>query len=401
MAAKKGEKPAKSTDGLVPLGLRNGKKFWRARIKWRDPLTGKVREAERTFEADSKLQAQNKRAAFLAEKRDAAVRPVERTRLAAVIDAYIATLTREGTLHSYRSYARKIKRKLGDAWVDAITTQHLQAFLSSVYLGKSTMDSIRVVLINAFDHAVAMGQRQDNPAKGTRVGRYKPAKPRKRKALTPDETVRLHADLRQHSYDLHVMMVAQYVLGCRFAEVSALTWEDVEMATGVVRIRRGQLKGVEGPPKGNKERDSALGPTALAMLAAHRKRMEQERWPGWERLVFPAPLGGQGKRPVRLHDYWPWKTVADHLKAAYGRLGYDLGAVTHVARHTANNVARMHANEVFLRKVIGHSSAEMTDAYTEIESTEVIDFAREQERRLLGHGGRSGVTRGPRNGKKA
>lgn len=386
MAAKKGL-------GLEYLGLReDGKKWWKARVKWRDKLTGRMREAEKTYAADSKPQALVARAKFLEEKRDGAARgPVERKRFSEAIDAYLATVTRVGTLHSYASHGRKLKKKLGDAWVDALETQHLQAVLGSYgHLSKPMVDGIRAVMINVFDHAKGLGWVTQNPAQATEAMVWRAKPKRARKALSPAEVVRLVADMRQHSYDMHVMVACMYVLGTRFAEISALTWEDVDMTTGHVRIVRGQHKGVEGPPKGNKEREAALGPTGLKMLAQHRKRMEQETWPGWQRLVFPAPPTGQGKKPGRRHDYWEWQTVAKHLRAAYGRIGLELGAVTHVARHTANNIARMHANEVFLRQVIGHSSVELSATYTEIAAAEVIDFAREQERRLFGQSGSPG-----------
>jgi integrase len=358
-----------------------------------------MREAEQTFEADSKAIALQKRAAFLREKVDGSTRPTQRKKLGEVVDEYLATVDRAGTLHSYRSWGRKVKKVLGEAWTDALTTQHLQAFLAGVYLGKTSMDSIRVVLINTYDHAKAQGYiAGENPAHGTEIKNWKPAPARKRKALTPDETVRLHAHLRQHSYDMHVMLLVQYVLGCRFGEVTALEWADIDLATGHVRIRRQQKNGVLGPLKGYRtpkgkpasgtpEREAAVGPTALGQLVKHRQRMATEQWPGWETVVFPCPAEGQGKRPIRKHPYWDHQTVSGHLKAAYASLGLDLGAVTHVARHTANNMARMHANETFLRKVIGHSSAKLTATYSEIAVAEVVDFAREQERRLLGPSG--------------
>lgn len=406
MAAKKSK--GKKGSGVEHLGVRSdGKRWWRARIKWRDPLTSKMREAEKTFDADSKILAMQKRAAFLREKVDGSARPTQRKKLGEVVDEYLATIDRGGTLHSYRSWGKKIKKALGDAWADALTTQHLQAFLASVYLGKTSMDSIRVVLVNTYEHAKGQGYVTKNIAHGTEVTNWKPAPPRKRKALTTDETVRLHADLRQHSHDMHVMLLVQYVLGCRFGEVSALEWGDIDLTTGHVRLRRahtnGELHPLKGyrtpkgkPASGTAEREAALGPTALGQLVKHRERMAKEQWPGWERIVFPAPAEGQGKRPVRRHHYWDHRTVSEHLKAAYARLGLDLGAVTHVARHTANNMARMHANETFLRKVIGHSSAKLTATYSEIAVAEVVDFAHEQERRLLGPSGSSSGSLGSR-----
>lgn len=411
-AAKKRGGAGRGGSGVESLGVRkDGKRYWLARIKYRDPLTSKVRDVERTFAADSKLLALQERGRIRDELLGQAVRP-ERMRWREVAAEYLATVTRVGTLHSYRSYVKKLNKRIGDVWVDALTTQRLQAVLGEIYLARTTMDSIRTVMINVLDHAKGKGLVRTNLAHDTEVMRWRPGRPRKRKALTRDETVRLLADLRQHAYDLHVMIAVQYVLGARFAEVSALTWDDVDMATGVVTIRRGQSKGIEGPPKGYRttgkkqetgtpERIAAVGPTALRMLGEHRRRMQRDRWPGWERLVFPAPLEGQGKRPARPHDYWPHRTVSDLLKGAYGRLGYDLGAVTHCARHTANNIARMHANETFLRAVIGHSEPELTVAYSEIDTAEVVDFAREQERRMLGagSGSRSGSLVG-RSGRK-
>lgn len=401
---KKGVKnPGRGGAGVVPLGVRkDGKRYWLATIKYRDPLTSKVKWAERTYAADSKFLAMQERARIKDELLEKAAAPAGRQRFRDVAALYLATITRAGTLKSYRSWVKRLnKTRIGDAWIDAITTQHLQAVLAGILLGKTAMDSIRVVMINVFDHAKGLGLVKTNPAHDVEVKNWRPGRPKKRKALTRDETVRLIADLRQHSYDLHVMVAVMYVLAARFAEVSALWWDDIDMATGIVTLRRGQTSGAEGPLKGyrtppNKpatgkaERVVALGPTALDMLQKHRARMAKEQWPGWERIVFPNPPEGQGKRTAtRRHDYWEHRTVSAQLKAAYDRLGYDLGAVTHCARHTANNIARMHANEVFLREVIGHSKAELTVKYSEIDHGEVISFAQEQERRMLGAGAKS------------
>ena len=384
-------------DGVERLGVRkDGKLYWMARIKYRDPLTGKIRDTDRVFTADSKHLAMKERERIKTEELEKAAAPTERKKWHQVAALYLATLTRDGTLHSYKSWVNKLnKTRIGDAWMDAVTTQHLQAVLNGILLGKTSMDSIRVVMINVCEHAKGMGLVRTNVAHDTEVKNWRPGRPKKRKALTRDETVRFLADLRQHSFDLHVMTAVQYVLGLRFAEVSALWWTDIDMTTGIVTARRGQKNGKEGPLKGyrtppNKpasgkaERIVALGPTGLAMLKKHRERMEKEQWPGWEKIVFPCPPEGQGKRPIRKHHYWDDQTVRAHIKAAFARLGLDLGAVTHAARHTSNNIARMHANEVFLREVIGHSKAELTVKYSEIEHGEVISFAREQERRMLG-----------------
>ena len=58
--------------------------------------------------------------------------------------------------------------------------------------------------------------------------------------------------------------------GIRLGEGLALKWSDVDLTTGSLRIRATRWRGLEGTPKGGRERTVPLSDDARATLAAHR-----------------------------------------------------------------------------------------------------------------------------------
>lgn len=147
-------------------------------------------------------------------------------------------------------------------------------------------------------------------------------------------------------------------LGLRQGEALGLTWDDVDLEKGTIRIRRSRLRpryvhGCDGTcgrtagncPRRENARPAAGGvkskagrrtiglpPQLVALLRAHQAEQERDRqlarqlWhhQGW---VFATPIGG----PINPRtDYNEWKRLLKHAGLRDARL--------HDARHTAATV---------------------------------------------------------------
>lgn len=388
--------------GVAKRGKHRGEKRWRARVTWVD-LTGKKRDSETTFSADTKHEARNKRQAYLDEKIAEGTRTTERKKVREVRDLWLETITRYSTKKQWKSTSKLLCEwkppalkgvEFGDLFVDAVSPPLLQSYMAKLAADSkavTTMDAKRAAIGLMFEWAKLQGFIKSNPA--TEMSTLKPKvtgpvkEKRKPKALTPDQAEQFMVYIEKKQPELYTMLMTQYVLGSRFAEVSALWLEDVDFTTGIVDICRGQVDGHLGPPKNNKARTAAVGMSGLQLLIRHRDRMREEKWPGHETLLFPRPLFYSLESGRRAHNYWAYGTVEGMISRAFEALGLELGAVTHVARHTMNNAARMFGSEAFLRRVqeqIGHADDRISRKYSEVQQAEALQVGQSMETVLFG-----------------
>ncbi len=387
-----------SVDGLIYLGIEKGLRKYRARLVVTDSrgATTKKYNTKIVIWAQSKADAQAQRAEalkkFEAMKLGHVARPTRRS-FKDVAEAWFATLDSFGTSLSWGSHMRALVRQFGDQWLDTITTDELQRYLATIKgtrklpdgsprpLDTGTVNSRRDVLKKIFGYAVEQGLRPDNPAETTKRKRKQKSVAQhmeelelpKSRSLTAEQLPLFFAELKRLHHDTYPIVLTQYALGCRFAEVSALRWRDVDLSKGSVVLRRGQVLGHVGPTKNRKARLAGVGPTALAVLKRHRLEMMTAKWKGYEELVFPRPpLGGN---PNKHGNNWAYGTVANHIKDVFKRLGIDVKSVTHAARHTFHNNARQQNNEILMRSIVGHATVEQSLIYSEAQIAEVIDFA--------------------------
>lgn len=315
MASKRGT-------GLEYLGVRDGRKHWRAFLYWKDERTGKARERERTFSADSKWQAEKRRAELLAEaKSGTSTAKVERKYFGECADSWLETVTRKSSRDSWGSHVRKLKSRFGDWYLDAVTAREMQDYLDALPLGAGTVNSIRDVLNHVFVHAIRKGWATTNTVRDvkrrtSRVQGLSELGEAPKRSLNEEEVAAFLRDMRQHEPELYPMVLTQYVLGCRFAEVSALRHEDVDLESGVVKIRRGQYKGERGPTKGRYARTAALPLEARAVVKRHVERVRTEGYAGADELVFPRPPYGRKRHSIHMSS----STVSHAIERSFKRI---------------------------------------------------------------------------------
>lgn len=379
--------------GLEYLGKRAGKMWWRARLYWLDALTGAEREKQVTYQADSKALALTRRDEEL-EKAKAGTptgkaAKTERKRFGEAADAWLETITTRSSKLSWGVHVRALKRHFGEWWFDLVQERHLQDYLDAMAGKPGYVNSRRDVLDHVFVYGIRRHWRNDNPVKGvkrrsSRAQGQGELDEEPKRSLTEEEAVRHLKDVRQHDPEAYPLVLLQFHLGCRFAEVSALRHEDLDFEAGIVKIRRGQYRGTPGRTKGRYARIAGLPLEVRAMLKKHIERVRREGYEGADELVFPRPPFGKRKHS----NYWSSSTLHHVIERSYHRLGLrgegverPVRGTTHVARHTVATIAEDLASASVLQKVLGQT-AEIHARYKHPTEAKVIDLAEAVARRL-------------------
>lgn len=381
--------------GLKYLGLRNGKKWWQARLFWVDSRTGRNREKLATYQADSKALAMQRRDELLAQaKEEAAELGGQRKRFREVADERLAEIKVHATWVGASSMCRTLSAHFGDWFVDAMTPRAMQDYLDALTI--ASVNNIRAELINVFRVAVRKRYVRENAAKKTERRRDKLPEyeldDAPEQALTAEQVAAYLDDLEEHEPDLYPVIFLSFMLGCRYSEATALRHEDIDLEAGTVKIRRGQYRGRPGRTKGKRARLAGLSMESRAVLHAHLERMRAERWPGFDELVFPRPAYGR----TRPSNHWASTTVDEKIRKSFGRCGIAVKGTTHVGRHTAITMADdVGVPESVQRKVFGHRSKRIHQGYKHPRPAQVIDFGEAVGQKLTGS--RTGTKTGTRS----
>lgn len=384
--------PGRGGDGVrkVKPG-RDGKARWIVRLYWRDERTGEERERRATVTAASKSLALSEREKLLAQAMGGTPAASARRKFADVATEAVSGIKRHGTRKTSESWNRHMSRHFGTWFIDKVTPRDIESYLEAV--SAPSAKNMRAALNRVFRHALKRGYIATNPMRDVVVERRETSledvQPEATKALEIAQVAAYFADLEANELDLYPLVHTQFMLGCRFAEVSALYRTDLDLESGLVQILRGQYLGVIGPPKGNAARVAALPLATRALLRAHLDRMAVEQWPGWETLVFPRPPTSR----VRKSDFWSHATVHAKIKSSFFRLDIRMGASTHVARYTMVTVAsQVSASEALTRAVTGHKSIAVHRGYQQPESGKIVQLAGRVGGAMLG--GRTGAKTG-------
>lgn len=175
--------------------------------------------------------------------------------------------------------------------------------------------------------------------------------------LSFDEAERLVAGADTGQW--RTMMLVAMRTGLRCGELRALQWQDVDLVTGMLRVRRnatigGKLK----TPKSNRFREVPLSADALAALKSHRHLRGA--------FVFAHETGRMLREPECKH---PCRRAA---KRAGLRVVY-----WHVLRHTfASHLAMRGAPAKTIQELMGHASLAQTQRYMHLSPNVPRDAVR-------------------------
>ncbi len=217
-------------------------------------------------------------------------------------DAYAKVKVRASSHQTYKGYIENhIKPNIGDIPIEKLTSLRLQKFYRKLLtegrvpriesenqpkgLSAKTVRNIHQVISSAMSMAVKHKLILSNPAEGCELPKVEHREMR----TIPAE--QLGAFLREAKesgvYELYYLDLAT---GLRRGELLGLKWEDVDLAHGVIYVRRqvyridGEVKEVPLKTK-NAYRNISISKDAVKMLQEMEKHRISE-------YVFPSPSGG-------------------------------------------------------------------------------------------------------------
>jgi integrase len=287
----------------------------------------------------------------------------ERQSLAAYLESWFTDVVKQKnrprTIASYRSNLDlHILLALGHFTLRDLTPQDVQAFLndrSKTGLSPRSVQYLRAILRAALAQAMRWGYVERNVAALATPPRQRP---KDIAALTADEAQRL-MDVTRDDRLGNLFATALYT-GMRQGELHGLSWPDLDLDAGVVRVRQAvqkidkQWQFVE-PKSANARRTVPLCEPAVEVLRRQKEQVRAMRqhadmvWQEWG-LVFPSAVG----TPL------DGSNVTHHLQRRLEAA--DLPRVTfHALRHTCGSL--LHQEGVPSRtimEVLGHSQITLT-----------------------------------------
>lgn len=273
---------------------------------------------------------------------------------------------------TYRTYAMYVREHLvpglGKKRLPRLTARDVRLFLNArrtagsrhpgrrdAALSARTVAHLHAVLRNALEHAVREDLLVRNVAKQVQVS---PGHTDEVEPLSIEEARQLLKAVRTDR--LCALYAVALSVGLRRGEALGLRWVDVDLDTGVLRVRQtlqrqnGRLEYV--PPKTPRSRRTIpLLPGMVAALREHRTRQDAERVTAGERwhesgLVFTTETG----TPVEPNDF-SRAFVRTCERAGLRRIRL------HDLRHTcASMLLAQGAPPRVVMEILGHSSLDMT-----------------------------------------
>jgi integrase len=281
---------------------------------------------------------------------------------------------RATSLSTYTKHMRVVCERLGDVAVRRLQPEQVAGFISELALAGSASRArnIRMLLVQLLDEAVNLGLADDNVARRVRSPRVPKEQ---RRTLSPTEVAALVAKCDER---FAAAVALCFVQGWRVSEALGLAWQDLDLESGTVRVRRAATYAdgvgmVLGPPKTSRTAGrQLLAPTVVRLLTAHRARGIELReaaidvWPVTVYdeetidLVFVNPIGGL---VLRQH-------VDRAIRRAAVAAGIDpTGIGTHTGRRSV--VTSLYASgDLDLHDVarfVGHADVSTTRGYVQSE----------------------------------
>jgi integrase len=305
---------------------------------------------------------------------------------------HVQRTVRPTTLALYeQTLASHVRTHLGGAALARLSPVHVLAWLGA--LGRAEVGPrAQQVAFDVLKRMLAFGVEAEilsrNPA--ARVKRPRAPKPEVR-SLTAEQAKKLLAKAHEGAAWVEAA-VALGLCGLRRGETFGLTWGDVNLESGRVRIRQAAIETSKGErsigePKSKSARREVPLPS-FAMAALHRHRAALAARPLPSVLVFSTAEG----TPVRFSNF-SRRHFAKLVEAA-GKVedgtpreaAVPKGTTYHALRHTAATLLLAGGADVkSAQRVLGHAQASHTlDVYADFVPDRVDDAMERLDRALRG-----------------
>ena len=359
---------------LVETGIyQNEQGRLRVRATATDPLTGKIKEKQRTLKAGQSIEqarqvldALKAKIGSVEAEAPAPQRMTLRDYSQRWLEAGAARLAKATVTKHVLTLSHHILPELGDYYCDALTREDVQAWVLAAeskrkedgeLYGKGSVETWWRVLQELLRDMVADLQLPHDPTARVKSPKLKRAPRKERQTLTRQQLGELLEVVKDTPRCAEVTMMA--LTGMRPGEVYGLQWGDIDFDGERIHIRRSSSKSgeiVEGGKTGV-GREPYMHPLIAERLRAHKKQLISNGARGWgeEDWVFPSTVG----TPRRAGSMRKAMSTLSEM------LELDFNITPSVLRRTFNTLLEAaNVDKLVLWSQLGHSSDAMTKHYS-------------------------------------
>lgn len=278
--------------------------------------------------------------------------------------AYLETYKKHAVSESYYSdlcyFARKLVDGVGNKPIAKIRPMEVQAFLNSCNeLSASTVRKIYDITHNVFEHAEKNGATSYTFDLQCPKGKKAVAG----KSLTEEDQQALLHGIVGHRSELFIMIM--YYCGLRPAEVSALTWADIDLKRNVLKVDKAVKKNnAIGQPK------SLAGVREVPIPSTLSIRLKSTL----KTAFFVCPQLKTDSHHTKSSLHKMWASLKAKIEAETGKpFNYRLYDI----RHTyCTNLEKAGVPINIASRLMGHSDISITSKIYTHASDEAIEIAR-------------------------
>lgn len=183
------------------------------------------------------------------------------------------------------------------------------------------------------------------------------APPKERESLTPEEQIKLLKVVDEESLDIKAMIYLQLTTGCRFSEISATEWSDIDFSKSQLTISKSHVLQHVGETKTKKTRKCAIESYVLKILMEHQEKQQQIVGAVNPNLVFPSKLGSY-RDPAMMYKVLGRCAKKAGIKKKFG---------SHALRRTFIDNERISGTDrAVIKASVGHETDKMFEHYSHI-----------------------------------
>lgn len=346
------------------VGHKEGSVYYVAdRDRWVAEVTFETGKRKKAY-CKTKQEATRKKHEMLHELERGVLATGHQRRLGEYVTDWLEN-THKGKLRlsvylNYRKHIKHIVADLGDIWLQKLTPQQVQNFLSkklSQGLSPKYVRETLGVLRLALENAVKWGYLSRNVCDVV----TRPRVPKHEFApLTLEQAKRFRQHIQGHR--LEALLTTAVVTGMRRGELLSLRWSDIDLKRGVLQVLHtvDRFPGygyVEGEPKSAAGVRSIRLPDFLVVMLQHHqaeqlKRQSQVKTWQDRDLVFPNLRGGY-LHPTHMGE--EFRVLLEQAELPPIRF--------HDLRHSAATILlSMGVNIKVIQELLGHSDIALTFA---------------------------------------
>ncbi|HTT88936.1 MAG TPA: tyrosine-type recombinase/integrase [Acidimicrobiales bacterium] len=255
---------------------------WQLRVYLGRDGHGKPIQVSRTFKG-GKRQAQAELARLLVQVEDRGAPLKGAVTVAELLERWLDHITPQrqpGTVRGHRTCTHAVIAEIGHVRLSKLTAQELDRAYArwlAAGLAPATVRRYHSVLAAGLHQARRWGLVTQAV---TDLASPPPMHARPPTVPDPAAVQALVITAENENPVLAMAIVLAAITGARLGELCGLRWSDIDLEHNVLHIRRAVKHGLDkrelvvGPTKTHQHRKVSLDPTALALLAGHRQRVE-------------------------------------------------------------------------------------------------------------------------------